>query len=83
VTALAALVEYTHRFIGTTNLHLQKECFIVIAAGADCHGAIDVLPGIGPSQDIIDYLSLRSRLARTRLLNRTAVGTSTTNEFTL
>jgi hypothetical protein len=80
MTAFAALVKNTHGFIGRSNLHLQKICLLVIAVGTCCHGSIDMFPGRGTAQYIIDLFAFRRCLNAAWARNWTRIRTRAANK---
>jgi hypothetical protein len=56
MTALDALVKDAHGFIRGSDLHLQKVRCTVIANGTRRRGPIDMLPGCGPTQNVVHLL---------------------------
>jgi hypothetical protein len=81
MTTLDALVKYTHGLIGTSNLHLQEECFFMIAGWTGCHCSIDMLPSLCTTQNVVNFLSLRKGRFRPSLDNGRRIGAGATEKF--
>ena len=80
MTTLAAFVEYTHGFIGASNLHLQEVCFVVAAGWAVGLSSIDMLPRSCATENVIHLLPRRIRFEGYRPPDGAAVRAGVTNE---
>ena len=58
----AALVESSHGLIGGPCLDLHEERLVVSALWTGGFGEIDVLPGGGPSQNVVHFFQLGKSL---------------------
>ena len=61
VAALTALVEETHRFVGGSDLDLDKVRFLMVAQRTGSGGPIDVFPRRRSTQYVVDGLAGQSR----------------------
>lgn len=70
------LIECSHRLVRTSDLNLSEVCFAVVALlfSAVDFCLVDVLPAVGTSQDIFDFLALHHLALKVALVQDHLVG---------